>query len=217
MSDRWESVAAAYLDPQSRGLPPIEVAQVGDCYFVKDGNHRVSVARHLKLPDIEAHVWEYIRPVAGLAPGVDIDTLLLEAERHDFFEKTRLDELCAGHNLRLTAPGGYTHILGQIAHYQQILHMVDGVEPSYSQAVTAWYEMIYATTVQLIEQADVLSNFPNRTAADFFIWVIQHHHELEQHYSQPVMFQEAVKDIRKQHRSSRLGQTWQTLLRWLKI
>ncbi|HXW01142.1 MAG TPA: universal stress protein, partial [Anaerolineae bacterium] len=110
MSDRWESIAAAYLDPQSRGLPPIEVCQVGDCYFVKDGNHRVSVARHLKLPDIEAHVWEYIRAVAGLAPGVDVDTLLLQAERRDFLAKTCLDELRSGHTLHLTAPGGYTAI-----------------------------------------------------------------------------------------------------------
>jgi hypothetical protein len=77
--------------------------------------------------------------------------------------------------------------------------------------------MIYATTVQLIEQAGVLNNFPNRTAADFFIWVIQHHQELEQHYNQPVMFKEAVKDIRKQHRSNPLGKTWQIFLRWLKI
>jgi len=216
MSDRWQSVAAAYLNPTSRGLPPIEVCQVGDCYFVRDGNHRVSVARHLKLPIIEAHVWEYLRPVAGLAPGVDIDTLLLEAERSDFLEKTCLDKLRADHTIRFTAPGGYTDILGQIAHYQQILTMVDGIEMPYHEAMTAWYDMIYETTVQSIEQAGVLNSFPNRTAADFFIWVIRHHQELEKHYSQPVMIEEAVSDIRKEHRSNRLGQSWQTFLRWLK-
>lgn len=216
MSNRWERVAAAYLDPMGGGLPPIEVYQVGDCYFVKDGNHRVSVARHFKLPDIEAHVWEYLRPVAGLAPGVDIDSLILGAERRDFLAKTNLDELRPDHTLHLTAPGGYALILSQIAYYQEILSLIDETEMPYNEAIMAWYDMIYATTSQLIEQAGVLNSFPQRTAADFFIWVVQHHQELEEHYSQPVMFEAAVRDIRKQHPSNRLRRFWQTARGWLK-
>jgi hypothetical protein len=196
MRGRWQSVAAAYLNPNSRVLPPIEVCQVGAYYFVRDGNHRVSVARHLKRPDIDAHVWEYIRPVAGLAPGVNIDTLILEAEWGDFVEKTNLDELRPDHTLLLTAPGGYGVILGQIEYYWEILSLIDEVEMPYPDAIVAWYDMIYVTTVQLIEQTGILHSFPNRTAADFFIWTIQYHHELEEHYSQPVMFEAAVKDIR---------------------
>jgi hypothetical protein len=147
---------------------------------------------------------------------VDIDTLILEAERRDFLEQTWLDELVPGHTLRFTAPGGYTDVLRQIAHYQQVLTVVDEVETPYSQAVAAWYEMIYMTTTQLIEQAGVLNNFPQRTTADFFIWVIQHHQELEEHYSQTVMFEDAVKDIKKEYRSNRLGQFWQTFVGWFK-
>src|SRR5512138_1525754 len=41
--NRWESVDRAHL--QDITLPPIEVYKVGTVYFVKDGNHRVSVAR----------------------------------------------------------------------------------------------------------------------------------------------------------------------------
>jgi hypothetical protein len=213
VSERWQKVATAYLNPNSRGLPPIEVCQIGDYYFVKDGNHRVSVARHLKLAEIEAHVWEYPQPVAGLAPGVDIDTLLLEAERQGFLAQTRLDELKPGHSVRFTTPGGYTDVLAQIAHYQEVLTIIDETETPYEKAVVAWYEMIYASTVQLIEQAGVLQNFPKRTAADFYIWVIQHHQQLEEHYSQPVMFEAVVKDIPKQHPTSRLARFWRSLQR----
>ncbi len=214
MSERWQKVATAYLNPSSRGLPPIEVCQIGDYYFVKDGNHRVSVARHLKLPEIEAHVWEYPKPVAGLAPGVDMDTLLLEAERQGFLTQTRLDELIPGHSIRFTAPGGYTDVLGQIAHYQEILTIIDEIETPYEKAVIAWYEMIYVSTVQLIEQAGVLKNFPQRTAADFYIWVIQHHQQLEEYYSQSVLFETVVNEIPKQHRTSFLARFWRTLQRW---
>ena len=43
LQHRWESVDAANLDDII--LPPISVYKLGDWYFVRDGNHRVSAAR----------------------------------------------------------------------------------------------------------------------------------------------------------------------------
>jgi len=43
LQGRWTSIARAQL--QDISLPPIEVYKISDAYFVKDGNHRVSVAR----------------------------------------------------------------------------------------------------------------------------------------------------------------------------
>jgi len=40
-------------------LPPVELIRVGDEYYVRDGNHRVSVARAFGQPYIEALVTEY--------------------------------------------------------------------------------------------------------------------------------------------------------------
>ena len=216
MRDRWQKVASLYLNPSNRGVPPIEVYQVGDGYFVSDGNHRVSVARQLGLDSIEAHVWEYPQVVEGLAPGVDIDTLLIEVERRDFLAKTQLDQVRPNHGIRLTAPGGYPEMLNQIIHYQQVLSVIDEVEISYQQAVLAWYDMIYKSTVVLIENAHVLDLFPNRTAADFFIWVRQHHQELEDQYGQGILMEEAVRDIRNQDRSPALIRFWRRFLSWLK-
>jgi hypothetical protein len=55
---RWEQVAAA----RRRGepLPPIDVYRIGDLHFVRDGHHRVSVARALGDTEIEAHVIEVL-------------------------------------------------------------------------------------------------------------------------------------------------------------
>jgi hypothetical protein len=52
--ERWLGIAAA----RARGetLPPVSLVQVGDIYFVKDGHHRISVARALGQKDIEARV-----------------------------------------------------------------------------------------------------------------------------------------------------------------
>ena len=54
--DRWARVKAAITD--MKGMPPIEVYQLGAVYFVNDGNHRVSVARQLGSKTISAYVTE---------------------------------------------------------------------------------------------------------------------------------------------------------------
>ena len=53
---RWENIWIA----EERGvtLPPISVVPVGDAYAVRDGHHRVSVARALGQVDIDAEVTE---------------------------------------------------------------------------------------------------------------------------------------------------------------
>jgi hypothetical protein len=55
---RWLSVAKARL--QGVTLPPVELVQVGDIYFVRDGHHRISVAKAFGQEDIDAEVtvWE---------------------------------------------------------------------------------------------------------------------------------------------------------------
>ncbi|HEX7974527.1 MAG TPA: hypothetical protein VF498_08980 [Anaerolineales bacterium] len=56
--ERWVSIATAQkLDV---ALPPVELIQVGDDYYVRDGHHRISVAKSLGQMVIEAEVtvWE---------------------------------------------------------------------------------------------------------------------------------------------------------------
>ncbi len=50
--DRWERVNRAFRD--GKPLPPVELYEVGGRYFVYDGNHRVSVARHHGVAAIDA-------------------------------------------------------------------------------------------------------------------------------------------------------------------
>ena len=54
MRVRWCSIAAAYS--QGKALPPIKVLELGGVYFIRDGNHRVSVARTQKVAYIEAEI-----------------------------------------------------------------------------------------------------------------------------------------------------------------
>jgi hypothetical protein len=51
---RWERIALAHR--RGDALPPIELVQRPEGYYVLDGRHRVSVARALGHPDIDARV-----------------------------------------------------------------------------------------------------------------------------------------------------------------
>jgi hypothetical protein len=66
---RWYSVARAQLTGVN--LPPVVLIRVGDEYYVRDGNHRVSVARAFGQAAIEAEVTAYtlVRHTASKAQG----------------------------------------------------------------------------------------------------------------------------------------------------
>jgi hypothetical protein len=51
---RWERIAAAQRRGES--MPPIDVYRIGELHFVKDGHHRVSVARARGALTIDAAV-----------------------------------------------------------------------------------------------------------------------------------------------------------------
>ena len=51
---RWLRVAT--VRGRDKVLPPVVLVQVGHVYFVRDGHHRISVARALGQLDIEAEV-----------------------------------------------------------------------------------------------------------------------------------------------------------------
>ena len=56
--NRWVRVATAFI--RGEPLPPVELIQVGERYFVLDGHHRISAARMLHFTHVDAvvTVWE---------------------------------------------------------------------------------------------------------------------------------------------------------------
>lgn len=66
--ERWRGIAAARQ--RGRELPPVALIQVGDVYFVRDGHHRISVARALGQLAVEAvvEVWQVNGPLPWGTP-----------------------------------------------------------------------------------------------------------------------------------------------------
>ena len=108
---RWARIEVEFDAPE--GLPPIEVYQIGDVYFVIDGNHRVSVARQVGATHIEAFVTE-VKTKVPLSPDIQPDDLILKARYARFLEQTRLNEHRPDIDLTMTAPGNYRILERQI-------------------------------------------------------------------------------------------------------
>ena len=158
--DRWAKVKAA--SEGSPGLPPIDVYKVGESYFVKDGNHRVSVARQLGAISIQAYVTEVLVRVP-LDPNTQPDDLILKAEYAEFLERTHLDELRPEADLSVTIPGQYPTLEEHIAVHRHYMGIDQQRFIPPDEAVSHWYDMIYLPAVQAMQEGGILRNFPNRT------------------------------------------------------
>src|SRR5436309_1427314 len=93
---RWESIDTAYLTHVE--LPPIELYKIGETYFVKDGNHRVSVARERGQVFVDARVIEVESP----APVTSVEDLFEWIRNEDavkFHEATGISRLRPGATL----------------------------------------------------------------------------------------------------------------------
>ena len=180
ISGRWTGVDAASA---VKKLPPVHLYQVGDAYFVQDGNHRVSVARERGATEIDAYVTEVPTPVP-LSPQDDINDFLLKAERAEFLALTGLDQARPDSDFAVTEFGAYQDLLHDIGlHWDE---MGGTVDEQRDEAVIAacvvldWYDAIYRPAVAEIERRGMLREFPGRTTTDLYAWLIRYRGEVEQ-------------------------------------
>ena len=192
LEDRWQNIDR--LISMGRPLPPIELLQVGEAYFVRDGNHRVSVARMRGFPTIQAYVWEYKTRVP-LTPDTDMEDLLVKAAYAAFVESTNIDHLYPDVDITLTQVNGYDDLLYEIQALQYGISVIDEREVSFDEAVQLWYEMRYTPIVQIIRQQEILNEFPDHTEADLYLWLQRYQEELRIRYGTQVMVDEAAADL----------------------
>lgn len=168
---RWAAVQVAMTGLS--GLPPVELYRIGDAYFVKDGNHRVSVARQLGLKVIQAWVTS-LHTRVHLPADVSPDGLIIKAEESDFLEKTRIDELRPEADLTVTAPGQFEKLLEHIEVHRYFMGLDEQRDVSGDEAVSHWYDTVYQPVVEQISDLDLLDGFPGRTVTDLYLWLGDH-------------------------------------------
>lgn len=195
---RWERVDEAHH--QNKILPPIKLYKLGSAYFVRDGNHRVSVAKEQEREFIDAEVTE-IKADIQITPDMtksDLMKIIIEHEKKVFLEITELDKYRDTTELNFTFPGVYDDILSHIHGHQYFMGIDNDEEINFEKAMLSWYDNLYTPIITEIIEENILYRFPGRTPSDLYVWIIRHWDDLKRKFGDKIKIKDAVKSYNEQ-------------------
>jgi hypothetical protein len=195
LRSRWERVNAAHR--ANVVLPAIRVYELGGLYFVRDGNHRVSVARIQGKDYIDAEVTE-LNAEIKLDPAMSMDEIKAEVikyEKQCFLDCTKLHELRPELDMDFTHIGRYDDIINHINGHKYYLNLEQTEEIPFKDAMLSWYDNVYMPIILLIHDEHILSRFPGRTEADLYVWICRHWDLLKRQYGQNYPLRKAAVEF----------------------
>ena len=185
------------------GVPPIEVYQIGDVYFVSDGNHRVSVARVNGFTEIDAYVT--LVPGVNLTDDDSLEEAIIRVECAHFLAQTRLAEQCEDLDIQVTQTGGYPRLLEHIythRYFMQLQRAERGPSQENSirfpEAARDWYDTVYLPIIVAVRTSGLVERFPGRTATDLYVWVSARILELSEQHGKTITPLEAAQELADQ-------------------
>ncbi len=190
--ERWKRIYEAAHG--ATGFPAIDVYKIGDAYFVRDGHHRVSVLKELGATSVEATVTE-LDTAVPISPDLAEADLDLKEEYAIFLQESGLEDQRPEIAIEFTLPGQYRKLHEHIAVHRHFLGLCEQREIPYAEAAARWYDEVYRPMVRVIREAGVLDEFPERTEADLYLWIIEHRHYLSQRYGQDVSLAQAAAEF----------------------
>jgi hypothetical protein len=151
---RWERIAGAMR--RGEAMPPVDLYRVGDVYFVKDGHHRVSVARALGRHDIDARVTEVVTRVGA---GHDLLRADLPLKSHErvFLERVPLPAH-ARDRVRPSDPWAFAELAEGIEAWGWRWTQEHGRVMDRRELARRWYEEEYLPVVALLHDAGMLGH-----------------------------------------------------------
>ncbi len=149
---RWEEIAAAMRRGES--LPPVDLLVVGESYFVRDGHHRVSVARALGYADIDAYVTEVVTRVDAEG-AIKLTDLPLKSHERVFFERVPLPEDVRA-EIVLSDPWDYASLAEGVEAWGFRAMQEHGEALDRKQTALLWVEHEYRPVVAMLREADMI-------------------------------------------------------------
>ena len=201
---RWERVDSAVL--QSITLPPISLYEAGGLFFVRDGNHRVSVAKMKGQEYIDAEVVS-LQSEIKLKPSTSKKNILkqvLNYEKRVFYSETNFGDITDYWCLDFTTPGQYDVIYNHIITHRYYINMDKTEEIPFEDAALSWFTNVYQPVIQALEANHIKRIFKHRTVSDMYIYLIKYWDELKQKFGNDFSLEAAVKDFKKEYTKNRL-------------
>ena len=158
---RWERINTAQRKGQA--MPPIDVYRIAELHFVKDGHHRVSVARALGHKDIDAYVTEIITEL-GAGREIRLRDLPLKSHQRLFYERVPLPA-DARAEIKLSDEWRYAALAEAIEAWGFRVSQERGVLLSRSEVAEEWYDDEFRPVVEMLREADLIRHGMTETEA----------------------------------------------------
>ena len=161
LRSRWERINAA----QRRGeaLPPVSLYKIGDLYFVRDGHHRVSVAKSLGRPDIDAYVVEVSTRIK-LGEDTRVSDLPLKDHERLFRERVPLPA-DARDRISVSDPWDYGVLAEAIEAWGFRAMQNRRTYMDRGEVAAHWFREEYEPVVELLRAGDLVAEGETETEA----------------------------------------------------
>lgn len=200
LKNRWQHVDEAAI--QDINLPPIKVYELAGLYFVRDGNHRVSVAKTRGTEFIDAEVVSLqseikLKKADSLK---EITKQIINYEKRVFYSETGFGDITDYWCLDFSSPGRYDVIYNHILTHKYYMNQNRTDEVTMEEAIKSWFFNVYFPLVSIIREKYILKKFPGRTLADLYVWTVRYWDDLKKKFGDDVPMDEAVIDFQKHYK-----------------
>jgi hypothetical protein len=169
--ERWERIALAYR--RGEALPPVSLYRIGDVYFVRDGHHRISVARAHGLEQIEADVTE-VRTRLGAEAGIRLRDLAMKGHERMFRERVPLP-VEAYSEIVLRDPWAYAALAEGVEAWGFRAIQARDQKMSREEVAQAWLDEEYRPVVAELHELDLIGD---HTDAEGYMLVVTERYRL---------------------------------------
>jgi hypothetical protein len=149
---RWERIAGAQRRGES--MPPISVYRIGEIHFVRDGHHRVSVARARGDTVIDAYVTD-VRTRVGADRKITLRDLPVKGHERLFIERVPLPPRVRG-RVRLSDPWRYGELAEGVEAWGFRAMQDRRAYLTREEVAEAWYREEYLPVVAMLREAGLI-------------------------------------------------------------
>jgi len=190
---RWIKIDQAFKE--MRNLPAIVVYEIGGLYFVRDGNHRVSVAKDQGIAFLDAEVSSIASHLA-LSPDMSTSQMLkaiTDHERDRFFAATGLPKDLQYASLRFGREARYDILAAEVERHLRYLADEEGLQTSYPEAAQSWLKEVFLPFVELATQMEAVAPRKKILPADLYVWWVKYEEKVGRELSACAMPEDFIE------------------------
>ena len=166
MGTRWTKVRDLLLE--DRISEAIKVIEYGGYFFVRDGNHRVSVAKTHGIEYLDADVTRFGLPVK-LPAHMSRRKIPLLQGKLKFYDDTHAFDVVPEEQFGDAHPESWERLRHIIFDkYKKRISGKNGRTPADSELIENWYENVYSNIIDVIYRQAVPTLFPDKYNLDIF-------------------------------------------------